>query len=131
MKLMSNSEGRRHFLRAALSCAGASALGAALHAVPRTTIAQSTNEAIAETPLRDDVIQISGAGGNVPYVPPKDVYVSPAAATLTTRVAMLNSVLYAGFGSLILKVHCDQALETAISIVGAGPRMSNAAKSTA
>jgi glyoxylase-like metal-dependent hydrolase (beta-lactamase superfamily II) len=65
MKLMSNSEGRRHFLRAALSCAGASALGAALHAVPRTTIAQSTNEAIAETALRDDVIQISGAGGNV------------------------------------------------------------------
>ena len=44
---------------------------------------------------------------------------------------MLNSVLYAGFRSLIRNVHCDQALEMAISIVGAGPRRSSAVKSTA
>ena len=44
---------------------------------------------------------------------------------------MLNSVLYAGLRSPIRKVHCDQALEMAISIVGAGPRRSSAVKSTA
>jgi hypothetical protein len=44
---------------------------------------------------------------------------------------MLNSVLYAGFRSLIRNVDCDQALEITISIVGAGPRISSAVKSTA
>jgi hypothetical protein len=41
---------------------------------------------------------------------------------------MLNSVV--GLRSPILKVR-DQALEMAISIVGAGPRRSSAVKSTA
>jgi len=44
---------------------------------------------------------------------------------------MLNSVLYAGLGTLMRKVDCDQPLATAISIVGAGPSSSRAVKSTA
>jgi hypothetical protein len=44
---------------------------------------------------------------------------------------MLKSVLYAGFRSLIRNVACDHALDITISIVGAGPRKSNAVKSTA
>ena len=65
MNRMSSIEGRRGFLRAAVRCAGASALGAALSTLPRATFSQSTNPAITETALRDGVIQLSGAGGNV------------------------------------------------------------------
>ncbi len=65
MNLMSSIEGRRGFLRAALRCASASALGAALPGLPRVAIAQPKSASIAETPLRDDVFLFSGAGGNV------------------------------------------------------------------
>jgi glyoxylase-like metal-dependent hydrolase (beta-lactamase superfamily II) len=65
MNPMSNTEQRRSFLRAALGCAGMSAFGAALHGLPRSASAQRGQTSIAELPLRDNLVLLSGAGGNV------------------------------------------------------------------
>jgi glyoxylase-like metal-dependent hydrolase (beta-lactamase superfamily II) len=62
---MPEIEYRRGFLRALLACAGASALGPALQAVPRLAVAQSGASSLGEVTLRDGMTQFSGAGGNV------------------------------------------------------------------
>ena len=43
-------------------------------------------------------------------MPPSDVNAAPAACTLMTRLAMLNSVRYSGFFVVIRNVHWLQAL---------------------
>src|SRR5829696_10189026 len=55
----------------------------------------------------------------------------PAAWTVKTRHAMLNSVRYVGLRSLMRNVHWLNALAAATSIVSFGPSRSSDAKSTA
>src|SRR6266542_4097073 len=55
----------------------------------------------------------------------------PAACTVTTRQAMLNSVRWIGLRSLMRNVHWLNALAAATIIVSFGPSSSSDAKSTA
>src|SRR5258708_17140316 len=55
----------------------------------------------------------------------------PAACTVTSRNAMLNSVGWMGLRSLMRKVHWLTALTAATSMVSFGPSSSSDAKSTA
>ncbi len=66
-----------------------------------------------------------------PGMPPSAWNAPPAACTLMTRLAMLNSVRYGGFFVVIRNVHWLQALIAPTIIVCAGPRRMSERKSTA
>src|SRR5882672_1178704 len=68
----------------------------------------------------------------VDEVPPSRRYAWPAASTVNTRIAMLNSVRYGGFGFDFgwLNVDCDHALAAPTIIVACGPRRMSDAMST-
>src|SRR3954453_19043368 len=64
-------------------------------------------------------------------VPPSAVKAQPAAFTVSTSEAMLNSVRYGADRDCVRNVHWLHALAAATSIVWSAPSRSNAAKSTA